>query len=63
MLMAEPPPPPRPIAVVPVGRPPKRRPSSLAQELRHAGFAVELGYSGNLSRRMKRAKRIKPAPR
>ena len=30
----------------------------LAEELRDAGLVVELGYSGNLQRRMRRADRI-----
>jgi histidyl-tRNA synthetase len=31
----------------------------LAQSLRRAGLHIELGYSGNLSRRMQRANKIK----
>jgi histidyl-tRNA synthetase len=30
----------------------------LAQSLRRAGFAIELGYSGNLKRRLQRANKI-----
>ena len=30
----------------------------MAEKLRSAGFAVDLGYSGNMSRRMRRANRV-----
>jgi histidyl-tRNA synthetase len=57
-LIAEPPRPLRPIAVVPIGKAAERAALRLTEELRGAGFAVDLGYSGNLSRRLKRADRI-----
>jgi histidyl-tRNA synthetase len=57
-LIAEPPPPPRPIALVPIGERGEAMALRLAQELRHDGFAVDLGYSGNIGKRMKRADRI-----
>ena len=59
MLIAEPPAPPRPIAIVPVGPHGEAAAPALARELRRAGFAVDLGYSGNVGRRMKRANKIK----
>jgi histidyl-tRNA synthetase len=59
MLIAEPPPPPRPIAIVPVGEAGETQAQTLAHKLRRDGFAVDLGYSGNLSRRLKRANRIR----
>ncbi len=31
----------------------------LAQSLRRAGFAIDLGYSGNLRRRLQRADKVK----
>jgi histidyl-tRNA synthetase len=31
----------------------------LAEELRDAGFFVDLGYSGNVQRRLRRANRVK----
>jgi len=55
MLLRDPPAAPRPIAVVPVGAEAERRALLLTQQLRQAGFAVELGYGGNLKKRMKRA--------
>ncbi|HJU18794.1 MAG TPA: histidine--tRNA ligase [Stellaceae bacterium] len=58
MLIAEPPSPPRPVAVVPVGAAGERAATSLAEQLRSAGIAVDLGYSGNLARRLRRADRI-----
>jgi histidyl-tRNA synthetase len=58
MLIAEPPAPPRPIAVVPIGEPGEALALILAETLRGAGCPVDLGYSGNLQRRMRRANRI-----
>jgi len=59
LLVAEPPQPPRPIAIVPLGEAAEARAVSLAQELRRAGFTVELGYSGNLRRRLSRADKLR----
>jgi histidyl-tRNA synthetase len=58
MLIEEPAPPPRPIALVPVGDAAEVGALTIAELLRQDGFAVDLGYSGNLSRRMRRANRI-----
>jgi histidyl-tRNA synthetase len=58
MLIAEPPAPPRPVALVPLGEAAERLALKLAEQLRDAGLGVELGYSGNLARRMRRADRI-----
>jgi histidyl-tRNA synthetase len=58
MLIAEPPPPPRPVAVIPVGEAGDRLALKIAEDLRRAGIVVDLGYSGNLARRMRRANRI-----
>jgi histidyl-tRNA synthetase len=58
MLIPEPPPAPRPVALVPLGEAAERLALKLAEELRDAGLVVELGYSGNLARRMRRADRI-----
>jgi histidyl-tRNA synthetase len=49
---------PRPVAVIPVGAAAEAAALRLAGELRHAGIAVELGFHGNLSRRMKRANKL-----
>jgi histidyl-tRNA synthetase len=58
LLIAEPPPPPRPIALVPIGEAAEARALTLAEQLRDAELVVDLGYSGNLARRMRRADRI-----
>jgi histidyl-tRNA synthetase len=44
----------RPLAIIPMGDCGSTA-LVLAQRLRHAGFAVELGYSGNMKKRMARA--------
>ncbi len=59
MLIAEPPPRPRPVALVPVGSAAEFLAPQLAETLRDEGFAVEFGYSGNLQRRLGRANRLK----
>ena len=48
----------RPVAIVPLGEAAARPASVLAHALRRRGFTVDLGYRGNLKRRMKRANRI-----
>jgi histidyl-tRNA synthetase len=48
----------RPVALVPLGEAAERVALKLAEELREIGLAVDLGYSGNLARRMRRADRI-----
>jgi histidyl-tRNA synthetase len=58
LLVDEPPKPARPIALVPIGEAAEATALKLAEELRDAGLAVELGYSGNLQRRMRRADRV-----
>jgi histidyl-tRNA synthetase len=58
MLLAEPPAAARPVAVVPVGEAADLAALKLTQELRRAGYTVDLGYSGNVGKRMKRANKI-----
>jgi histidyl-tRNA synthetase len=58
MLIAAPPQPPRPIAVVPIGDAGEAMALIVAETLRSAGCNVDLSYSGNLQRRMRRANRI-----
>ncbi len=58
MLMAQEPEGPRPIVVIPVGEAAQTTALRVTQELRHAGFMVELGFSGNLKRRLQRANRL-----
>jgi histidyl-tRNA synthetase len=61
MLAAEPPALRRPIAVIPVGDTAEGLALELTDRLRRAGFTVDLGFSGNLGKRMKRANRIEAA--
>ena len=58
MLVSAVPEAPRPLAVVPIGAEAERRALTLTEELRAAGFAVDLGFGGNMSKRMKRANKI-----
>ncbi len=58
MLAGDAPPPEPPVALVPVGPEAEARALLLADGLRRAGVAVDLGYSGTLKRRMQRANRI-----
>ena len=53
MLMGEIAAPRRPIAVIPAGEGDEAL--LVAHRLRHAGFAVEMGYSGNMKKRLTRA--------
>ena len=58
MLAEGVPAPPRPISVVPVGTESEIAALTLTQRLRGEGFVVDLGYHGNLGRRLKRANRL-----
>ncbi|MGH6931413.1 MAG: histidine--tRNA ligase [Dongiaceae bacterium] len=49
---------PRPIAVVPIGEAAAAAARRLTEQLRRAGLAIEIGFSGNLGKRMKRADKI-----
>jgi len=57
MLVDDVPSPPRPVAVVPVGEDAEREAAKVAHRLRGQGLCVDLGYSGNLKRRLARAAR------
>ncbi|MBT3359259.1 MAG: histidine--tRNA ligase [Rhodospirillales bacterium] len=45
----------RPVVIIPVGAEAADTALAITQQLRRAGFAVDLGFSGNLGKRMKRA--------
>ncbi len=49
---------PRPIAIVPVGAEGEAVAQTLAEALRRSGFVIELGYRGNVSRRLKAANKL-----
>jgi len=59
MLAGESVSPARPIAVVPIGPQAESAALALARDLRRRGMAVELAFHGNLSRRLKRANKVK----
>jgi histidyl-tRNA synthetase len=61
MMLAETPPARRLIAVVPVGSTADAPATAIAERLRRAGYAVDLGYGGNLGKRMKRADKLAAA--
>lgn len=61
MLCGEPPAARRPLAVVPVGDVARLLALTLAEDLRRAGYRVDLGHSGNLGKRMKRANKVNAA--
>jgi histidyl-tRNA synthetase len=58
MLIGEPPGVARPVALIPIGAMGEVAAQSLARALRQAGHVVDLGYSGNVARRMRRANKI-----
>ncbi|MBM3556111.1 MAG: histidine--tRNA ligase, partial [Alphaproteobacteria bacterium] len=50
---------PRPVAVVPVGEAAQATALKLAHDLRLAGLRVEMGYRGNLKKRLERANKLR----
>jgi histidyl-tRNA synthetase len=58
LMLDEQPPLTAPIAIVPLGEEAEKEALLLTQELRRAGLAADLGYSGNMGKRMKRADKI-----
>ena len=58
LLVRDVPLPSRPIAIVPVGPEAEGIAQAMTEDLRRAGFAVELGYRGNVSRRLKAANKL-----
>lgn len=51
----------RPVSLVPIGADAEQHAFVLAEKLRDAGLRVDLAYSGNVGRRMKRANRVSAA--
>ena len=58
MMTGAPAPARRPVAVIPMGAAGQGAAMRTAQQLRDLGFAVDLGYSGNVAKRMKRADKL-----
>ena len=48
----------RPVALIPLGAAADAFTQVLARDLRKAGYVVELGYSGNMKRRLNRANKV-----
>jgi histidyl-tRNA synthetase len=48
----------RPIALVPIGEEAERQALILANRIRAAGLPADLGYFGNMGKRMKRANKV-----
>jgi len=61
LMIGEPPLPLRPIAIVPVGEEAEAEALGLAQRLRRDGFAADLGFSGNLKKRLTKANKANAA--
>lgn len=58
LLLSEPDAARRPFAIVPIGAQAERLALKIAHVLRRSGLTVDLGYGGNLKKRMQRANRI-----
>lgn len=58
MMIEAPAAPARPLSLIPVGEGATIAAIKLAHDLRKAGHSVEMGYSGNLGKRMKRANKL-----
>jgi histidyl-tRNA synthetase len=58
MMMADPPRSEKTVAIVPLGLDAEGPSLKLAQDLREAGIRVDVGYTGNLAKRMKRADKV-----
>jgi len=58
MMLLQDPPAPRPFALVPIGAAAEAMAPKLADDLRRAGLAVDLGFSGKAAKRMKRADKL-----
>ncbi len=55
MMVGEAPPAPRPLVVIPVGSAQRTQALVITQRLRKSGLHVDLGYSGNVKKRLNRA--------
>ncbi len=51
----------RPVAVIPIGADAAQRTQTITRDLRKAGYMVEVGYSGNMKKRLNRANKANAA--
>lgn len=58
LMLPELPPPTRPVAIIPLGEAAEREALVIADRIRGVGLPVDVGYGGNMSKRMKRADKI-----
>ena len=58
MMVGDAPSGPRPIVVVPIGGEAAEMALKVTQQLRHCNFTVDLGFSGNVKKRLNRANRV-----
>ncbi len=58
MMINEPVPDSMPVSIIPIGDVAFEKGFALANDLRHAGFNIDFGVSGNMKKRMKRANRV-----
>lgn len=58
LMIDQAPAPRRPVAVIPIGAEAEATALALTQSLRRAGYVADLGYSGNMKKRMKRANKV-----
>lgn len=58
MILARAPAVERPVAIVPMGPAAERKALEIAADLRRQDFVVDLGFSGNMGKRMKRANKL-----
>ncbi|MCK5295977.1 MAG: histidine--tRNA ligase [Alphaproteobacteria bacterium] len=58
MLLEETPEFPRPVTIIPIGEEANKEALKIAHNLRKAGFVIDMGYSGNLKKRMKKANKL-----
>ena len=59
LILQKVPEPPRPVSLIPLGQEAESKAIGLTHHLRSQGFNIDIGYSGNLNKRMKKAHRAK----
>ena len=59
LILQEIPPPPRPISLIPLGEEAEIKATKLIHQLRSQGLNIDISYSGNLNKRMKKAHKVR----